>query len=193
MVAILERKQSSPGSVSSNAYLSQEFSQPQTGNFSVQWDIYVDEILNISAPDRSGWMLIGDNTDSMRPGPNSDNSERFVYMAFFKDEGGSSGTMELVARDNDDDWTSFTTIDTGLNLDQWYTIRVDLNLDADTYDVSVNDVYKSTLTSRVVKDSVTHISFAQWDTGAGTFYVDNVSATTVLLNNAPTSGFVSIV
>jgi len=147
---------------------------------------YVDEILDISNPDRCGWMLIGDNSNPTRPGPNSDDSERFVYMAFIKDGGGTDGTMNLIAIDNDDSWTSFTTVDTGLNLDQWYNIRVDLDLYADTYDVYVDDVYKMTLTSRITKDSVTHISFAQWDTGAGTFYVDNISATTVQKNNAPT-------
>jgi hypothetical protein len=48
------------GSTSGNAYLSQEFGVPQTGLFAVQWEIYVDEILNLSSnPDRAGWMLIG--------------------------------------------------------------------------------------------------------------------------------------
>ena len=36
-----------------------------------------------------------------------------------------------------------TTVATDLNLDQWYNIRVDLNLYADTYDVYVDDVYKA--------------------------------------------------
>jgi len=36
-----------------NVYLTQEFSSPQTGVFSVQWDIYVDSILDLSSyPDR---------------------------------------------------------------------------------------------------------------------------------------------
>jgi len=158
-----------------NVYVSQEFGAAQNGEFAVQWDIYVDSIENISgAPDRAGWMLIGDNTVSP-PGPNSDNSERFVYMGFFKDGGGTSGTMDLVARDRNDGWTSFTTLATGLNLEQWYTIKVECNVTAGTYDVYVDGVLQATaVTSRNAKTEVTHISFAQWDDGAGTFYVDNV-------------------
>jgi len=161
-------------SASGNAYLTQEFSSAQTGTFTVQWDIYVDEILDISGnPDRAGWMLIGDDTTAGN-GPNAYNDERFVYMAFFKDGGGTSGTMDLVVRDRDDGWTSFTTVVSGLNLKQWYTIKVVCDLDADTYDVYVDGEFKLTVTSRRLKDSVTHISFAQWNDGAGAFYVDNV-------------------
>jgi uncharacterized repeat protein (TIGR02543 family) len=179
-------------STSGNAYVSQEFGTPQTGAFAVQWDIYVDEILDISAPDRAGWMLIGDDTYSGN-GPNANNSERFVYMAFFRDGGGTAGTMDLVVRDRDDGWTSFTTIASGLNLDQWYTIRVDCDLDADTYDIYVDGVFQATVSSRNAKTSVTHISFAQWNDGAGAFYVDNVyevTETTYELTMAvdPTAG-----
>jgi len=165
-------------STTGNAYLSQEFSSPQTGVFTAQWDIYVDSIVDVSAPDRAGWMIIGDDTDPTRPGPNSDDTERFVYMGFYKDGGGTSGTMDLVARDNDDGWTSFTTIATGLNLKQWYRIKVVCNLTSDTYDVYVDDNFKATVTARHAKTNVTHISFAQWNDGAGTFYVDDVTATT---------------
>ena len=33
------------GSTSGNVYLSQEFATPQAGLFSIQWNVYVDEIL----------------------------------------------------------------------------------------------------------------------------------------------------
>jgi predicted glutamine amidotransferase len=159
-----------------NAYLTQEFGEAQTGTFAVEWDIYVDEILNIEGnPDRAGWMLIGDDTTAGN-GPNAYNDERFVYMAFAKPGGGTDGTMDLVARDRNDGWTAFTTVATGLNLDQWYTIKVVCDLNADTYDIYVDGVYQATVTSRIAKTSVTHISFAQWDDGAGTFYIDNVYA-----------------
>jgi len=161
-----------------NAYLTQAFSPAQTGTFSVQWDIYMDSITNLGGtnpdPDRGGWMLIGDNTDSTRTGPNSDDPERFVYMAFFKDGGGTSGTMDLVARDRNDEWDSFTTVTAGLLLKQWYTVKVVCNLTTDIYDVYVNGIFQQTLTSRITKTQVTHISFATWDDGSGTFYVDNV-------------------
>ena len=162
-------------SSSGNAYLTQQFSAAQTGIFAVQWDIYVEEIVDISGTDRAGWMLIGDNSGSTRPGPNSDEGERFVLMGFFKNGGGTSGTMDLVAMDRDDAWSGYTTITTGLNIGEWYTIRVICNVPAGTYDVYVDGTYQATVTSRQPKDSVTHISFAQWHDGAGAFYVDNVS------------------
>jgi hypothetical protein len=161
-----------------NAYLTQEFSSPQTQAFSVQWDIYVDSILDISGhPDCAGWMLIGDDTitNTTRKGPNADDSERFVYMAFYKDGGGTSGTMSLVAMERDS--TTLTPIATGLYLKQWYTMKVDLNLANDTYDVYVDgNKVVGAWPSRNLKDSVTYISFAQWNDGAGSFYVDNVTA-----------------
>ncbi|GEM_PF-2333964 len=157
-----------------NAYLSQEFGSPQTGQFAVQWDIYIDEILNIADPDRTGFMLIGDESDPTRPGPNSDNDERFLYMAFGRDGGGTSGTMDLFARDTDDGWTAFTTIATGLNMDQWYTIKVVCDLDTDTYDIYLDGIYQATMGARTPKESVTHITFAQWNDGSGAFFVDNV-------------------
>ena len=164
------------GSSSGNAYVSQEFESAKSGKFAVQWDIYVDAIVNISSSvgqDRTGWMMIGD--DSLgTDGPNSTNDERFVILAFYKNGGGSSGTMDLVARDRDDGWSSFTTVAAGLDMDNWYKITVMCDLDTDTYDVYVNGEFKATLTSRVVKDSLTHISFATWSDGAGSFYVDNV-------------------
>ena len=168
------KKAAFEASATGNAYVSQEFGTPQAGVFAVQWDIYVDEILDIGDPDRAGWMLIGDNTDPTRTGPNSDDSERFVYMSFFRDGGGTTGTADLVARDRDDGWTAFTTVASGLNLGQWYTIRVVCDIPGGAYDVYVDGVLQDTVLSRHEKTSVTHISFAQWDDGAGAFYIDNV-------------------
>ncbi|MDH7564232.1 MAG: PKD domain-containing protein [Candidatus Bathyarchaeota archaeon] len=84
--------------------------------------------------------------------------------------------MELFCRQRGTD--ARTTIAT-LNLDQWYTIRVVVNVPAGTYDVYVDGVYMGTYTSRNAKTSLTHISFAQWNDGAGAFYVDNVFAPAV--------------
>jgi hypothetical protein len=160
-----------------NAYLSQEFVQPITHTATLQWDIYVASILNVSAaPARAAWMLVGDDTNSSRTGPNSDDSERFVYLGFYKYGGGSSGTMDLVARARDDSWNNFTTVASNLRLKQWYTITVSVDLVAGTYDVYVDGNYQATVTSRNPKGSLTHISFAQWNDGAGSFYVDNVIA-----------------
>jgi len=168
------RKAAFAASTSGNAYLSQEFGMAQTGIFGVQWDIYMDEILDISDADRAGFVLIGDDSDATRTGPNSDDPERFVYLAFHAEGGGSSGLMNLVARDRDDSWSDFTIVESGLNMDQWYTIKVICDLAGGTYDVYVDDVFSATVSSRHEKTSVSHISFAQWDDGAGSFYVDNV-------------------
>jgi ketosteroid isomerase-like protein len=160
-------------STSGNAYLSQEFSTPQTGSFSVQWGIYVDSITDIYGTDATGWMMIGDDSSPTYTGPNNPAAERFVYMGFYKYGGGTSGTMQLFCRQRGTD--TRTTIAT-LNLDQWYTIRVDVNVAGGNYSVYVNRVLMGTFTSRNVKTSVTHISFAQLSNGAGAFYVDNVYA-----------------
>ncbi len=158
------------GSTSGSAYVSQAFSTAQMGTFAVEWDIYVDEILNIVYPDRGAWMLIGDDF-VVTDGPNATDNERFVIMAFEKEGGGTDGPMDLVARNRDGAWVPVAS---GLNLDQWYKMAVVCDLDADTYDVFVNGEHRVTVTSRLVKDSLTHISFATSSFGAGSFYVDNV-------------------
>lgn len=163
-------------STSGNAYLSQEFSTPQAGTFSAQWDIYVDSILDISSPDRAGIMLIGSDLDAQK-GPSSADTERFVFLGFFKNLGGTSGTMDLVAMTA---FSTYTTVVAGLNMKQWYTIKVVVNVPNRTYDVYVDGVFKATKTAPSnTLTSLTHISFAQWNDGAGAFYVDNVFAPAV--------------
>jgi len=171
------------GSTSGDVYLTQEFSQPQTGSFSAEWDIYVDDVLSTRL-NAAGWMLIGNGAS-----PNADNTERFVYMAFYKNSG---GTLDLIAIDRDDALDSISTVTTvasNLNMKQWYNIRVDLNLITDTYDIYVDGIKKATVSSRNAKDNVSYISFAQWDNGAGTFYVDNVKAYS---SSAPAASLMSL-
>ena len=166
------------GSASGNAYLTQELIPPQTGTFTVQWDIYVDEIINTSDPDRSAYMFIGDDNDGIN-GPNSTNDDRFLYMAFYREGGGTTGAVDLVARQPGDGWSggSFTPIATGLNLDQWYTITVEVDVVNNTYDVYVDGLLEgNAIQARVSKTSLTHISFATFNDGPGIFYVDNVFA-----------------
>ncbi len=170
------------GRAAGNAYLTQEFSIPQTQRFLAQWDIYVDSILDRpnSSYDRAAWMFIGDDTGTTpdRTGPNAEDSERFVYLGFYKPGGGTSGTMDLVARENSAAGATFSTVTTGLSLKRWYTITVVCDLLRDTYDVYIDGEPQRTVTARTPKDSVTHISFAEWtqDEGAATYYVDNVTA-----------------
>ena len=155
-----------------NAYVSQEFSSPRNGRFTVQWDVYVDEIVNLSSnPDRGGWMFLGQLGST---GPNSSTSAHFVHMAFAKNGGGTNGNMDLVARDDNDGWTSYTTVSSGLSLDNWYTIKVDIDVAAWTYDVYIDDAFQATITARNTLSRVSHISFATWNDGAATVYFDNI-------------------
>ena len=173
------------GSTSGNAYMSQELKTPQSGVFSIQWDIYVDEILNIDGnPDRSGFMFVGDDSrngssSDRNKGPNSTDLERFVYMAFYKDGGGNDGTMDLMAVEPEET----TMIAEGLNLKQWYTIKVLCDVPNSTYMVYVNGVFQKAITAYTAKSILTHISFATWNDGAGSFYVDNVMEVPSVLYN----------
>ncbi len=169
------RKARLAASTVSNAYLTQRFGWTQTGTFSVEWEILVEEIVDLpgNGTDRAAWMLIGDDSDASSSGPNSDDGERFVYMAFARDGGGTVGqTMDLVARDRNDPWDGFTLLASGLTIGQWYRIRVTCALNAGSYEVYLDDALVGSVSSRQTKSSVSHISFAQWDNGAGTFVVD---------------------
>jgi len=195
------RKAKLEGSDDASAYLTQEFSAPIAGIADIEWDIYVEEIINIGrrdARDRAGFMIIGDSFWSLTPGPNSDDWERFVVMAFHKNRGGTEGTMTLVAQQVDnDDWTErFTTVYEGLNLGEWHNIKVRCYVEEGEYNVYLNgEVIQEEIAARTGKDSLTHLSFAQLYNGAGTFYVDNVSQTnlyTVRINIEDNrGGFVS--
>ena len=64
---------------------------------------------------------------------------------------------------------------------RWYTITVDLWVADEVYEVSVEGVVElvpldAFETKKKPPRSITHVSFASWNDGAGTFYVDNVSA-----------------
>jgi hypothetical protein len=103
------------GSTSGDAYLSQEFTVPQTGIFTAQWDVYISSILDISQPDRAALMMIGTNPGD--GGPCSTDASRLVYISFYKNHGGTSGSMNLVGMTS---FNSYTTIATGLSLKQWW-------------------------------------------------------------------------
>jgi hypothetical protein len=162
------------GSEVDSVYLSQEFIQNQSENFKIGWDIYIDKIINISGnPDRAGWIFIGDDSNGLN-GPCSTDNECFVYLAFVKDGGGDNGTMDLMAFERYGSWTSFTIIEDNLLLDLWYNIEVEINFELNRYTVFVDGEHKRTIKPRTFKDEITHISFAQLENGAGTFFVDNV-------------------
>ena len=157
-----------------NAYLSQAFPAPQTGRFSLQWDILVRRIL--PKPNRSAYMLVG--TDAVTgKGPNATGSERFVFLAF--ESAAPKGKLNLVAMETASGKPRVVV--PGLDADKWYTVKVDIDVAGKSYAVSVPGVTSAPITvkafeakEKTVPSSLTHISFATWNDGPGTFFVDNV-------------------
>ena len=161
-----------------NTYLSQRFAKSQTGRFLIRYDIYVSEIL----PDdnRSAFFFLGQIWDK-KGGPNSTGSERFAFLGF--ENASEEGKMSLFARESDLKWNEKTVVVTNLDLKKWYRIAVDVDVPESIYRVQVEGVSDwFALEAFYHKDEtpaeLTHVSFASWNDGAGTFYVDNVSAVT---------------
>ena len=161
-----------------NTYLSHRLSQPQTGSLTVQYDIYVREILRDD--NRSAFFFLGAIKDK-KGGPNSTGAERFVFLGFENDT--EAGKMNLFAREGETLWNEKTIVTRGLELEKWYTIVVEADIWAAVYRVKVEGVtdwfeLESFYYKGKTLNKVTHLSFASWNDGAGTFYVDNVSAQT---------------
>lgn len=164
------------GSSSYNTYMSQALPAAlSSGTFTVQWDIYVDSIVNVTATDRSGWMFLGNNSNGIQ-GPSSTDVERWAMLAWAKVGGGDTGAVSLTYRDRDDALASFSLASSTLALDTWYTVKLVGSPTTDTYDIYVNDMLQvSGATSRYANVDPSYISFASWNDGAGTFYVDNIT------------------
>lgn len=166
-------------STTQNAYLSQELAPAATSTVTLEWEVYVDDILDNASIDRAAPMMVGDDSGGTN-GPNSASAERFVHLAFYRLNGGDTGTMSLLAQEAGDtysDSSTWRTIALGLNLDQWYTVRVVCDLAADTYDVYVNGSLAATAVAALnTKTSLTHVSFGTWNDVRGTSYFDNVTA-----------------
>ena len=161
-----------------NTYLSQAFSEPQKGRFSLQWDICVSEIL--PPFNRSAFQMIG-NASAKGRGPNGSGPERFVFLAF--ENAAQADKINLFSFEgrNPDQWDVRTLLVPNLDLNTWYTVRVDVDTAKKSYTVTVPGVTSKPIevaAFRVKKgnppETLTHISFASWDDGPGTFYVDNV-------------------
>lgn len=159
-----------------NTYMSQALPAAlSSGTFTVQWDIYVDSIVNVTATDRSGWMFLGNDSGASN-GPSSTDTERWAMLAWAKVGGGDTGAVSLTYRDRDDALTAFSLASSTLALDTWYTVKLVGSPTTDTYDIYVNDMLQvSGATSRYANVDPSYISFASWNDGAGTFYVDNVT------------------
>ncbi|HOX25174.1 MAG TPA: hypothetical protein PLL30_13670 [Candidatus Krumholzibacteria bacterium] len=159
-----------------NTYLSQDLAAPQTGRFTVSYDICVKQIR--PEYDRSAFFFAGTSADK-KNGPNSTAAERFVFLGFAN--AGQEGKIRLFAREGKSDWKDATVLADGLDLMKWYQVTVDVDVAKGTYTVKVGEqpasrplAAFSTAKSKA-PTSITHISFASWNDGAGTFYVDNVS------------------
>jgi hypothetical protein len=161
-----------------NTYLSQNFSASQTGRFSLQWDIYVKEIL--PPFNRSAFQMIGNATAKGR-GPNGSNGERFVFLAF--ENASTPGRVNLFACEGRDpaQWDRRTIVVPNLALEAWHAVRVDVDVAGKRYFVSVPGVTPQPVEVAAFRTKeqgppsmLSHVSFATWNDGPGTFYVDNV-------------------
>jgi hypothetical protein len=159
-----------------NTYLSQRFAEPLSVYLSIRYDIFLREIL----PDdnRSAFFFAGIISDK-KGGPNSTRSERFVFLGF--ENAAEPGKVNLFAREGETTWSEKTLVAQNLDLKKWYTISVEANIPEGVYEVSINGVVdafelEANFSKGKTPDVLTHISFASWNDGAGTFYIDNVTA-----------------
>jgi len=159
-----------------NTYLSQRFAEPMSIYLSIQYDVYVSEIL--ADDNRSAFFFAGTIKDK-KGGPNSTGSERFVFLGF--ENATEEGKINLFAREGESTWSEKTIVANNLDLGKWYTISVEANIPEGVYEVTVAGVVdalelEANFTKGKTPDVLTHISFASWNDGAGTFYVDNITA-----------------
>jgi hypothetical protein len=164
------------GDLQWNTYLSQRFAEPQTVFLHVQYDIYVKEIL--PEHNRSAFFFLGTIKDK-KNGPNSTGSERFVFLGFENAE--QAGKINLFAREGESGWAERTIVARDLDLGRWYTIGVRANVPEGIYEVKVDGVtdwfeVEACFAKGRTPEKLTHLSFASWNDGSGTFYVDNVRA-----------------
>jgi hypothetical protein len=159
-----------------NTYLSHRLTTAQDFLMTVSFDIYIKEIL--PTDNRSAFVMLGTIKDK-KGGPNSTGKERFVFLGF--ENAAEEGHINLFAREGSTKWAEKTIVAGGLKLGQWYTITIEANVPEGFYTTAVEGVIEpfeleSFYTKGSTPDKITHISFASWNDGAGTFYVDNVSA-----------------
>lgn len=166
------------GDLKLNTYLSQRFPSPQSNDFSVEFDVLVREIL--AKNNRSAFFFVGTSTDG-KNGPNSSGGERFVFLGF--ENAQETGKINLFARERTKDWDGKTIVARNLQLGAWHRITVAVQPKKERYQVAVKgagvpvDLEAFTPKGKT-PTKLTHLSFASWNDGAGTMYVDNVIART---------------
>ncbi len=159
-----------------NTYLSQRLAESQDGRFSLMWDIYVRQIL--PPYNRSAFQMLGNDSVRKR-GPNATGAERFVFLAF--ENAAVAGKINLFAFEGGEQWDKRKLLVPNLDLKRWYTVCVDVDVQGEAYLVSMPGVTEKPLRvqayetkKKPIPKVLTHISFASWNDGPGTFYIDNV-------------------
>jgi hypothetical protein len=173
-------------STSHNAYCTQEFITPQTGTFTVSFDIYIDRIEDAGDYDRAGHIFIGDNSAPANA-PTGTSNERFVCLAFYDPTPGDTGTdLEIRARTTSGQafatTSQWTQVASGLSYDTWYTLKLNVKVASGQYDVYVNDVLKMANIAKYSGYSTSSVVYMTFDAdgdGRGDYYIDNVFAPAV--------------
>lgn len=162
-----------------NTYLSFRLAEPIEVQASARFDILVREIIpGLADYNRSAFFFMGGIKDK-KGGPNSTGKERFVFLGF--ENAGTPGKINLFAREGGNGWADRTLVAENLDLETWHSIAIEANVPEGFYEVSVNGGEPFELESFFTKgrtpNKLSHISFASWNDGPGTFYVDNISVT----------------
>lgn len=159
-----------------NTYLSQRLGADQKGRFTLKYDIAVKEIL--PPFNRSAFQILGNAFVSGR-GPNASGAERFVFLGF--ENAAAPGKVNLFAFEGKtDSWDAKTIVARDLDLKKWYTVILDVDVAAASYTVMVPGVTAAPVEVGAFRSKgkspkvITHLSFASWNDGPGTFYIDNV-------------------
>jgi predicted glutamine amidotransferase len=175
--------------ISKNVCLTQEFSSSQTSTFTTSFDIYIDNIQDNAEYDRTGHVFIGsDHVSSTLNGPTGTSNERFVYFAFY-DPDMTNNTNDLQIRARTLSSQAWGTTSQWLRVgtqsysyDQWYTVKIIVNVIAGTYDVFINNNLAAAGVPKYAgytRTSVEYLSFLSDSDAKGDYYVDNVFAPSV--------------
>ena len=182
--AALKNWAASPPPMPKNTYVTQEFAAPQSGTFTVSFDILIDRIEDNANYDRTGHIFIG-NDQNANGIPLDTARERYVILAFYDPTPGDTGNdLELRARTlstTAQSWTNtglWPTVASDLSYDTWHTIKVTVNYQAGTYNVTINGVTttwsKMDIYNTATDPPISYISFMADTAARGDFYVDNV-------------------
>ena len=164
-----------------NAYCTQEFSSPQSGNFNVSFDIYIDRIAVNAAYNGTACIFVGDDRFPANA-PTGTSDERFVLMCFYDSTPGSSGTdIEIRARtlstQSFSDTSAWTSVATGLSYKTWYRVKIIVNVTSGSYDVYVDGALKKSNVAKYptyTNSSVYYMTFDADGDRRGDYYIDNV-------------------